>query len=1563
MSELTLDVGLFGRDRELELLHEGVVEHDRPILISGVSGAGKSRLLKELRAELQSIHTVLEGTFDPYRRNTPYSAVLAAVDSALHQLLLEPAAQIEPWRERVRQSLGAKLGSALELLPTLGVVLDEPHRPNIAQSVQPQRRSAAALTEVVLSFSTDERPVLLLLDDLQWLDHASADLIRGLATSSRTSARRRVQLVFASRPTGLARGHAFRELLDAFRTVRHIDLQGLHLRDVESWLSAVFGFAGPAVRNLATLVHRRANGNPLFVEQYLYWLHARGQLRYHRKRERWTWSMRQVDHEDIGESVVQLMVNRIDELCKPCRDLLEVAASLGRRFPADQLASALGLSREMVMRDLQPAIEARILRADNEDSADLDRPELEADQPELEFVHDRIRESINRRTPRARQREVHRLLGRSLAATANRNNDELFEVVRHLNQVSEELSSDEREELVRLNLSAGRRAHWSPRGSLGHYLSAIDLLDSCAQDPWQSHYSLCLEAHQEGARVAALAGLDERMEKLAERVCERARAPHDKVPVYEVKIQSYVLHNQLQRAVDCGRSILYALGFRIPREPSALRLRRRLLSVRLRLFGRSVDSLADRPRMTNESALAQCRILRAMGSAIYLVRPRLMPLVVLEMLDLVLEHGNPPTAPFVYSSYGLLLSGLGKLERAHQFGQLALRMLERTEAKEQTSRTIVSTAITRHWRESLQSVLPALKSGLEAGRDDGDLDSAGLCLAVYSTLSFLSGRNLEELDEELGRISHELAAIGHHTAREHALSCWQTVRKLRGPLDELHDSTGPFYDERQRLEQHRARNNHSALQNQLFYQRFLNYLVGSAGEGPLEARRPTAHLGGLNATAIAAFSNYYDALAELSRYTRVHKGEQRAILRRARRWLRILRRLARHSPHNHSHHVAMTRGELCRVTGRTDEALGHFVHALELAEDNGYVQDSALAEELTARCHLAQGRSALAATALQRALAHYRRWGANAKVEALERRFADVLISRPEPSHPERRLERGLIGSLLSLSRSIELDELLPELLQRAAQVSSADRVALVTGQSGELTIAAGWQSTSEPTSSTHRRGETGEQLLLPAVEAAFDGNEPIVINDVTHHDDYGNQPYVLAHQPRSILCLPLARSGDVSGVLYLENHESGGAFTAERVELLNLLAAQATISLENARLYESLKLEAAGRRTAERQLLQAQKMEAIGRLAGGVAHDFNNLLTVIRGYCALAISEPDPNELEDMINEIDRAGKRAQSLTSRLLAFSRQQPSKTVHFDVNELILDMDKMLRRLVGEEIQLETRLDTSAGTVAGDPSQIEQVLLNLIVNARDAVADGGRIAIETSSVHFKDSRDLGDRTAEAGSYVVISVVDNGCGMSEEIVERVFEPFFTTKGQGSGTGLGLSTVFGIVENARGFVQVESRVGAGSRFEVHLPLAVGDAVSIESQDSEPTQAGGDLRLLLIEDDTSVRRLLVASLRALGYDVVEAIDGDDGVARLDELDGRLHLVISDVALPGRSGLQVVEYLRQRWPTLPFLLISGYAERQDQLAELLPSENHFLAKPFRPQTLAQRVRELTAPPN
>jgi len=490
--------------------------------------------------------------------------------------------------------------------------------------------------------------------------------------------------------------------------------------------------------------------------------------------------------------------------------------------------------------------------------------------------------------------------------------------------------------------------------------------------------------------------------------------------------------------------------------------------------------------------------------------------------------------------------------------------------------------------------------------------------------------------------------------------------------------------------------------------------------------------------------------------------------------------------------------------------------------------------------------------------------------------------------------------------------------------------------------------------------GETAETLQGTGIPwdrgiagAVFSSSNPEVISAVQEDArHYRLTDERTGYRSHDMVVVPLKRhGGDPIGVIEVINKRMGPV-NREDLDMLVVISAIAAAAIEQSKAFEVLRVK-------DVQLQQAQKMEAIGRLAGGVAHDFNNLLTVIRGYSDLIAQAVDQNEeIRAQVDEVLKAADRASRLTSQLLTFSRKQVLELRLVKLDQIVSNVGKLLQRLIGEDIQVITDLQADLVWVKADPTQLDQVLINLAVNARDAMPQGGTLTIKTAAVELDEVFVRSHSEVVPGRYVSLSLTDTGCGMNKETLLKLFEPFFTTKEPGKGTGLGLSIVHGIVKQSGGHILVSSEPDLGTTFTVYLPCAeppVGEDLSLDAVRATPC---GSETVLLVEDEGQVRTLECGILKARGYNVLTAGHGKDAVRICQEYPGPIHLLVTDLILPHMNGRELARRILPMRASMKVLFVSGYPDETIMSAGLARNKVPFLQKPFASETFLKTVRNV-----
>ncbi|WP_172193357.1 ATP-binding protein, partial [Microcoleus asticus] len=980
-------------------------------------------------------------------------------------------------------------------------------------------------------------------------------------------------------------------------------------------------------------------------------------------------------------------------------------------------------------------------------------------------------------------------------------------------------------------------------------------------------------------------------------IAERSRTLLDTIKVYEIQIQAAQAQHQFLEAVQIALKIVERLGNKLPEQPSQSDVTRAFEATKSILAGRQPLDLITLPQMRDPHKLAVVRILAAVSAAAFVATPALLPFIVLEQVNLSVQYGNSSFSANGYAYYGLMLCGVvGEIDCGYQFAQLALKLLEHFNAKELKSRVYVAIHCSVwHWKEPLKNSLAFLREGYEVGLETGDLESAAICGFTYISYCWFIGRELNELSRESAAFREQLRLLNQEGLTSHLTVFQQAILNLVGNSAEPWQLTGDAFDRQEILPALKRSGDLTALY--YFYASELNlcYLFGKFELAVEAAIAAENYIGNATGLFIVAICYTYDSLAHLALYSQVSEAQQQRILERVAKNQEKMKTWADHTPENHLHKFYLVEAERYRVLGHKSEALEFYDRAIAGATENEYLQEVALANELAAKFYLEWGKTRVARDYLHDAYYSYARWGAAAKVSELEQSYPELLALILQPDElqlaseitlPERNtisshtISKSSTSSSCSisavldiktvlkasqtLSSEIHLERLLSTLLEVVIENAGADKSALLLLKGNKLIVEAMSTFASCSTVLLSIPLEESQELPIALINSVKRTLQPSLISNATTDSSLMADPYIIRRQPKSLLCAPILHQGKLLGVLYLENNLAIGAFTSDRVAILNILCSQAAISLQNARLYQQsqeyaqkLELYLNDLKQMQLQLVQSEKMSALGNLVAGVAHEINNPLGFIAGNLEPAqeyvqnlfelidlyldhfpkpgakieekIEEIDleylREDLPELINSMNEGADRIRDISTSLRTFSRADTYRPVPFNIHDGLDSTLLILKhRLKASERRPAIEVVKEYGKlplVDCFPGQLNQVFMNILANAIDALEESSK---ERSFSELKaNPNQITIRTAtdKEGKRVLIWIKDNGVGMSDEVKQKIFDHLFTTKSVGKGTGLGLAIARQIVvEKHGGELEVNSALHQGTEFVILLPV-----------------------------------------------------------------------------------------------------------------------------------------------
>ncbi|MCT7963228.1 AAA family ATPase [Laspinema sp. D1] len=1195
---------LYGRESEIQSLlaaFAGSSLQSQLMLIGGYSGVGKSALVQELYKPItEKQGYFISGKFDQYQRNIPYSAIVSAFQGLVKQLLMETESQLNQWRENLLGAVGVNGRVIVEVIPEIELIIGpQPEVPELGAN-ESQNRFNLVFQNFIKVFTRPDHPLALFIDDLQWADGASLKLMQ-LLMAGRSPG---LFLIGAYRDNEVSAAHPLMLTLDEIAQteaiIQRIALVPLHLKIITQLIGDTLNSDVQTVQPLAELVQGKTGGNPFFMNEFLKSLYTEQLVYFNNKTRQWQWDLKPIQAREFTDNVVELMVNKIQKLPEETQELLKIAACIGNKFDLEDLGLISHKSLGEIANQIYPAVAENLLNPlGNMTDIALVVAEAEfllislpgnLDQSlPYKFVHDRVQQAAYFLIEESQKSEFHQKIGQVMLETTpeDKREEKIFDIVNQLNLGRGLIAPHSAHpELAQLNLMAGKKAKLSTayQPALKYLYMGIELLPP---NSWQEHYPLTLSLYEESAEVTYLNADFALIDQFVTTVLSQAQTVLDKVKVYEVKIQAYNGQGLLEDAIAIGLEVLNLLGIKLPKQPSQLDVLWGLLKTKLTIGTRAIASLIDLPTMTDPSSQAAMRILAKIASAAYVSTPLLLPLIVFKQVSLSLKWGNASESAYAYSFYGFILGSVSEdFQGGSQFGQLALQLLSKLNAREVEARTLfIIYHFIQHWIKPVKEVLNPLRQAYTVGLETGDLEFATYSSLQYCAYGLLSGSELVQLESEIATYIQVMEQMGQERNRLAQSLFHQSVLNLLDEGENPCALSGPSFDEQVMLSVIQSRNDKSALSDFFFMKLFLAYLFSEGEDAVAYAKLSEQYLDGMTGSLFVAHFYFYDSLASLLGAKNVSPTQQKAIIRKVSRNQKKIKKWMHHAPQNNSQKYWLVEAELCRVQGQDAKAIEYYNKAIHLAQENEYLHEAAIAYELAGKFYLSKGQELTAKGYIQEARYAYQIWGATAKVKDLEKRYGQFFTTR-ERGNPNRQPNSTVtstdsnhtldIATVMKASQAISgevlLEKLLSSLMKILIENAGAQRGYLILSIKGQLLIeAAGEIEDDEVTvlqSIPLRNCQTLSESIVNYVART---QETVVLNDATRSGNFTSDSYIQQAQPKSILCVPLIDRGKLVSIVYLENNSTTGAFTPERVEVLQLLSGQVAISIENARLYQTL--------------------------------------------------------------------------------------------------------------------------------------------------------------------------------------------------------------------------------------------------------------------------------------------------------------------------------------------------------------------------------------------------------
>jgi len=1177
---------LYGREREINALLASfgrVVAGGTPelVLVSGYSGIGKSSVVNELHKVLVPPRGLFaSGKFDQYKRDIPYATLAQSFQSLVRQLLGRSEAELSQWRDALSAALVPNGQLMVDLVPELELVIGT--QPPVAE-LPPQvakNRFRMVFRRFLSVFARPGHPLALFLDDLQWLDAATLDLLEDLVTHSEL---RHVLVVGAYRDNEVGPTHPLLRTLEAIREaggrIQEITLAPLGLEDVGRLVADALHCEPELARPLSQLVHGKTGGNPFFAIQFLTTLADEGLLALDRTAPGWVWDIDRIDVKDYSDNVVDLMVRKLKRLPLTTQDALKRLACLGNMAEIGTLSMLHHQTEEAIHAALGDAVRAGLIVHQGN---------------RYKFLHDRIQQAAYSLIPEQLRAEVHLSIGRALQSslTADALTEHLFEVANQFNLGAALLTeSNEETHVATLNLRTGRKAKASAaHASARTYFSAgIALLD---ERDWERQHELTFRLSLELAECELLCGGIEKAAKLILELLQRAASDVEFADASCLKINLHVLTGEHPLAVDSALTALRLFGIDLPAHPTLKQVRAEYETVWQTLGGRPIESLIDLPPLTDPKIQSAMQVLSALAGPATFTDFQLFCLLACRMVNISIQYGTSGASAYAYASLGSVLgANFHRYREGYRLGKLACDLVEKHGFTAFDTKVSHAMGLAAFWTQPLTSVIELRRATTRTATERGDLTFA--CYGMHQSITYLLVRN-DPLDA-VWRESEMALAFARAAKFRDVVDLIVAQQRFIASLQGRDATFSAVSDER--FDEAAFEAQLSAVRTPtvicLYWIRKLKarYLSGDYAEAQAAAEKAKALLWTSAVQLQLLDYFYYTALTLAALYDDApadHQAEWRELLAAHREQLR---EWADIYPPTFADKHALVSAEIARLEGRDLEAMRLYEHAIQMARENGFVQYEALAHELTARFYAARGFEKIAGVYLQDARYGYRRWGAEGKVRQLEQ-SQPQLCNDPAPmpptatiGAPHRQLD---VETMIKASQALASEILLPKLIEKLMRITvehaGAERGLLILLRDDEPRIEADASIGRGTVEVTVRQAAIApSDLPQSALQFVIRTGERVVLDDASVSNLYSEDEYVRAKRTRSVLCLPIVKQTTLIGALYLENNLTPRAFTSDRVAMLEVLAARAAISLENARLYSDLRRSEAFSAEAQR--------------------------------------------------------------------------------------------------------------------------------------------------------------------------------------------------------------------------------------------------------------------------------------------------------------------------------------------------------------------------------------------
>ncbi len=1233
-NKLLIPEKLYGRAKEvtqiMKTFHSATKGSAKVLLVSGRSGIGKSALVGEIhKPVLEYRGYFIAGKYDQYKRNTPYRAIIQAFQNILNQILTENSESLSRWKSRLELALGNNGKVIIDIIPELELLIGK--QPNISE-LSPgdsQNRFELVFQNFIQAFCDASHPIAIFLDDMQWADLPSINLIKSIILNPDS---KYILIILSYRDNEVTNTHPFSIALEEIKKnnfeIKNILLNPLTLFDVNHLISDTLSVKKEDTSLLADVIHLKTGGNPFFVNEVFKNLYEKNLILPPNQKEensKWTWEIEKIKEVKIAENVIQLMVEKIEQMPESRIKILKLAACIGNFFRMEVFANVLGIPEKDSNLELAFLCnEGFFLIGENQ----------------VKFVHDKIREATYTLITDEEKSLNHYKIGNTFLKLAGdeKFEDFLFTIVNQLNQGRALLKEEEKEKFIHLNVLAGNKSLLSGAYEAAERFFQI-VEETLPKDHWEKNYSQSLDIFSKKALAEYLATNFESAEFTFAVILRYAKTTLDKISILEIKIMLYTSQSKMREALDLATEALSVLKVSLPKNPTELSPLPEIFKIKLKLRNKKIQSLINLPISKNEEQIYIMRLLNASGTPAYISKPALFPVIALKMVFSTLKYGITPISPFAFATFGIIQgSGLGNFQLGFELGKLAIDLVDKYKFDSVKCRVYFFFAFTiNHFQFHAKTNQKLLSIAIQSGMDNGDLLYASYSTNHIVFQSFSMRENLKFVSEKFEEYRQIHLKLKQEDAYDMFTLVEQATFNLRGLSADKLILTGKNFDESITIPKWTQSKNSTTLNAYYIMKIILEYLLGDKEKSLEYVVLAKVHENGNFGTLFIPDQVFFESLSlcfvlENSTDKKKNKIDFKRIQKNQTR----MKKWADACSENFGHKYHIIEAEIYSITNENTKALQEFEKAILLAKENEYLLEEAIANELCAKFWTKNKKEKYANIHITESYYAYKKWGCSPKIQKLEDEFPYLLkkmnLIENNFSSSGQTTSTSTTGSSLdvktvqkasqAISGEIVLEKLLSKIMKFVIENAGAEKSYLLLPDQYKLKIEAYGEINSGIKVLESIELASDKYLPEAIVNYVYRTKESLVIADACKNPLFSTNEYIIKNLVKSILCLPILNQGKLIGILYLENNLTTGAFTPDRVEILNILASQAAISMENSKLYQNmLKLNLSYERFVPSQFLKLLGKENVidVKLGDQIQKGMSILFSDIRSFTDLS--------------------------------------------------------------------------------------------------------------------------------------------------------------------------------------------------------------------------------------------------------------------------------------------------------------------------------------------------------